>query len=250
MSKERILAIGAHSDDMEQFVGGTLIHFVKRGHKVTIAPLTDGRCGTDELTPDKIIAVRAKEQEKAAGIIGAKYINLGIKDGCVSVDLETVKKVVALIRDVNPQVIFTHPTVDYMSDHYNTGQLVIWAVPEAGHINFEAPSKKPAIEHNPHLYHTDPQGLVSLDGQFTRVNRVVDITETIDQKLEAFGAHVSQIDFLPNVTNAIDKTRRWAVIRGEQIGVAYAEGFCQNLLAQYPKDNILFKLLPGKVIDL
>jgi len=249
MFKQSILAIGAHPDDMEQFAGGTLIHLVKKGHEVTIAPLTDGRCGTNSLSPEEIIEIRAKEQQKAAKIIGAKYVNLGINDGCVSYDLETAKMVAALIRKVNPSIIITHPTIDYMTDHAHTGQLVIWAVPEARHKNFEAGEKQPLKKH-PYFYHTDPQGLTFADGQIARVNTVVDITETVDQKLEAFGAHKSQVDFLPNVVNAVDKTRRWAVIRGEQVGVSYAEGFSQNYLAQYPKRNILVELLLGKVFTL
>ena len=250
MSKESILAIGAHPDDMEQFAGGTLLHLVKQGHEVTVAPLTDGACGTKDLSVEEIIKIRAQEQKKAAQLLGVKYINLGIRDGCISYDLETTRKVVALIRKINPSIIITHPTVDYMADHAHTGQLVVWAVPEAGHKNFEVPTKKAAITHQPFVYHTDPQGLVYPDGQIAPVNTIVDITETIDQKLKAFGAHASQMDFLPNKMNAIDKTRRWAVIRGEQVGVAYGEGFCQNLLAQYPRKNILVELLPGKVYTL
>lgn len=250
MSKKSILAIGAHPDDMEQFAGGTLIQLVKKGHKVTIAPLTAGECGTSTLSANDIVKVRAKEQKKAAEIIGADYINLGIRDGCLPYDLETCRKVVALIRETKPTIIITHPTTDYMSDHAHAGQLVIWAVQEAVHKNFQAPTEAKAMENHPYVYHTDPQGLVGPDGQIARVNTVVDITQTIEQKLKAFGAHESQIDFLPNKINAVEKTRRWAQTRGEQAGIAYGEGFCQNLLAQYPRKNILVQILKDKVYTL
>src|SRR3990167_7652723 len=239
MNKQTILAIGAHPDDMEQFAGGTLRLLVKEGHKVTIAPLTDGACGTKDLTAEEIFKIRAKEQEKAAKILGCKLVNLGIRDGCIEDNLETARKIAALIRDETPQIIITHQTEDYMSDHYETGRLVIRALPEAGHKNFEAPTKSPNIKHHPYVYQTDPQGLTFADGQYSKVNTIVDITATIEDKLEAFAAHKSQIDFMPNVVNAVDKTRRWGVVRGEQALVEYGEGFNQVLLAQYPRKNIL-----------
>ena len=250
MNKQTILAIGAHPDDMEQFAGGTLRLLAKLGHKVTIAPLTDGACGTDDLSAEEIIKVRAQEQKKAAEILGVKVINLGIRDGCIEDNLATARKVAALIRDVNPQIIITHPTEDYMSDHYETGRLVIRALPEAGHKNFEAPTKSPNIKHHPYVYQTDPQGLTFADGQFSKVNTIVDITDMIEEKLKAFAAHESQADFMPNVMNAVDKTRRWAVIRGEQVLVEYGEGFNQVLLAQYPRKNILTELIGSKVYTL
>lgn len=250
MSKESILAIGAHPDDMEQFAGCTLRLLIKNGHNVTIAPLTDGACGTKDQSAEEIVRIRAGEQEDASKLLGAKSKNLGIRDGCVEDNLETAKKVAALIRDVNPQIIITHPTEDYMSDHYETGRVVIRALPEACHKNFEAPTKSPNLKHMPYVYQTDPQGLTFSDGQYAKVHTIVDITETVEEKLKAFATHESQMDFLPHRLNPVEKTRRWAVIRGEQAGFLFAEGFNQVLLAEYPKDNILLQLLPGKVFTL
>lgn len=252
MPKETILAIGAHPDDMEQFAGGTLIQLAKAGHDVTIAALTDGACGSKTVSAEEIVAIRIEEATKAAKIIGARYINLGIRDGSIEYNLENAKKVAGLIRDINPQVIITHPIDDYMSDHFHTGRLVLWAVPESKHKNFETESKAPPITDQPWVYHTDPQGLTFGDGQYTRVNTIVDISDVIDQKMEAFATHESQMGFLAhrNKGNAVEKTKRWAVIRGEQVRTEYGEGFCQQLSAEYPRKNILVELLPGKVITL
>lgn len=246
-----VLAIGAHPDDMEQFAGGTLILLQKAGYKVTIAPLTDGACGSQELPAEEIIAIREKESQAAAKIIGAKYRNLGIRDGCISYDLETTRKVAGLIRDVDPLIIITHPIVDYMTDHAHTGRLVLWAVPEAGHPNFETPSDSPAIEGMPYVYHTDPQGLIGDDGQIVRVNTIVDIGAVIEQKLEAFATHKSQVGFLKTgQINAAEKTRRWAITRGQQVRIGFGEGFYQELLEEYPRRNILKEILVEKVFTL
>src|SRR3990167_4742085 len=155
---KRVLAIGGHPDDMEQFAGGTLILLKKAGYKTIIAALTDGACGSKTASPHEIIEIRRSESEKAAKKLGADYINLGIRDGSIEYNLENTRKIAGLIRDVNPQIIITHPAKeDYMTDHWHTGALVLWAVPEAGHKNFETPSSSPVIEQQPYLYHTDPQ---------------------------------------------------------------------------------------------
>ena len=250
---KRVLAIGAHPDDIEQYCGGTLLLLGQAGYDITIAALTNGACGSKTLTGKEIISIRLKEAQTGAKLIGAKYLNLGIRDGCVEYNLETTKRLVKLVREINPQIIFTHPLVDYMTDHSHTGKLVLWALPESTHANFPANAKAPAQEHIPYVYHTDPQGLIGFDGQIVRASIIVDITDTIEQKLKAFAAHASQMDFLKfkqKEFDAVEKTRRWAVTRGEQVRVPYGEGFTQQLLEQYPRRNILAEVLGERVFTL
>src|SRR3990167_3837982 len=180
--KKSVLATGGHPDDMEQFAGGTLLLLKQAGYKVVIVALTSGECGSHTVTPEEIVRIRDKEARAGAKIIGAEFVNLGIRDGSIEYNLANTTKIVALIRDINPQIIITHPTSDYMTDHWHTGQLVLWAVPEAGHDNFPANSDAPAIAAHPYVYHTDTQGLIGSDGQIARVNTIVDITTTIEQK--------------------------------------------------------------------
>src|SRR3989344_1638078 len=248
--KKSVLAIGGHPDDMEQFAGGTLLLLKQAGYAVTIAALTDGACGSKTETAEEIVAIRLEEAQKAAEKIGAKYINLGIRDGSIEYSLENVRKIAGLIRDVNPQIIITHPSKeDYMTDHWHTGALVNWAIPEAGHKNFDADTDVPSITPQPYLYHTDPQSLVGSAGQIVQVNTIVDISDVIEQKLATFATHESQMGFLAHRKkgNAVEKTRRWAITRGEQVRVEYGEGFNQELLAEYPRRNILIEMLPGRV---
>jgi LmbE family N-acetylglucosaminyl deacetylase len=249
---KKVLAIGGHPDDMEQFAGGTLILLKKAGYDLTIAALTDGACGSRVATADEIIKIRLEESKKAAKKIGAKFINLEIRDGSIEYNLENTRKIAGLIRDENPEIIITHPTDDYMTDHWHTGALVIWAVPEAGHKNFETDSDKNPVHPQPYVYHTDPQSLVGKDGQITKVNTIVDVSDVIEKKLEAFAMHSSQMGLLAHRKkgNAVDKTRRWAITRGEQARVEYGEGFNQQLLAEYPRKNILKEILKDKVFTL
>ena len=193
---KKVLAIGGHPDDIEQFAGGTLALLSKSGADILIAALTAGECGSHDLPPEKIVNIRRKESENGAEILGAKFTNIGIRDGSLSYDLETTKKVVKLIREFRPDIIITHPVVDYMTDHAHTGRLVLWAVPESTHPNFPADTEAKALEKMPYVYHTDPQGLIDTEGQIARVNTIVDITSVIEQNLKAFASHNSQLGFL------------------------------------------------------
>lgn len=249
MTPKKILAIGGHPDDVEQFMGGTLMLLAKAGYEITVAAMTDGACGSHELSAEEIVKIRKEESENAAKLLGAKkFISVGIKDGSIEYNLENVRKLVALIREIQPDIILTHPTDDYMTDHWHTGALVLWAVPEARHENFEAPGT--VIPAYPHVYHCDPQGLTLSDGQIVRVNTIVDISTVIDEKMKAFAEHKSQLSFMDSHDDTIHKTKRWHITRGEQANVEYGEGFCQQLKAEYPKTNLLKTLLEDKVFTL
>lgn len=256
MANKEVLSIHGHPDDGEQFAGGTLLLLKKAGYGITIAALTDGACGSHTQTAEEIITIRLKEAQDAATLLGAKYVNLGIRDGSIEYNLENTRKLVKLIREVNPEIIITHPTEDYMTDHSHTGRLILWAIPEAGHKNFEAETDASPIERLPYTYHTDPQGLTLSDGQIVRVNTIVDISDVIEKKLEAFATHKSQMGFLfqgktqEGEPASARKTRRWAITRGEQVRIEYGEGFYQQLHAEYPRKNILVEILPGKVYTL
>ena len=75
-----VLAIGCHPDDLEINCGGTLAKCVKRGDKVTMVTLANGSAGHKVYTKEEIVAIRLEEAKKAAAVIGAEYICLGLDD--------------------------------------------------------------------------------------------------------------------------------------------------------------------------
>lgn len=254
MNSKKVLAIFAHPDDAEQFCGGTLILLKQKGYQILITALTAGECGSNKLKPSEIVIIRQKEAKLGASIIGADYQCMNIADGTVSYDLTTTKRIVKLIREYKPEIIFTHPIIDYMTDHSHLGKLLLWAIPETTHKNFQIDIKAKPLSKQPYLYHADPQGLIDASGQIVKVNRIVDINSVIEQKLKALSAHKSQMDFLTvknaSQINVIEKTRRWAITRGQQVRIKYGEGFSQQLLEQYPRNNILVQILKEKVFTL
>ena len=80
-----VLAFGAHGDDLEAFCGGTLALYARSGHKVVMCVVTDGR-GRPQGDPLEIAALRKKEAEASANVIGAELDWLGVPDGELTVN--------------------------------------------------------------------------------------------------------------------------------------------------------------------
>ena len=70
----KILAVGAHPDDIEIRCAGTLAKYYRRGDKITMVVVTDGRVGSNTIPQDKLVKVRRKEAEASAKHIKAELI--------------------------------------------------------------------------------------------------------------------------------------------------------------------------------
>jgi N-acetylglucosamine malate deacetylase 1 len=121
----RVLAVGAHPDDLEILAGGTLARFARSGDEVVMCHATTGNRGSFVHAADEIAAIRLDEARRAAEVIGAQHVTLGLDDGEVSsADPEHKRRVVDLVRDARPDLIITHHPQDCMGDHYEVSKLV------------------------------------------------------------------------------------------------------------------------------
>jgi LmbE family N-acetylglucosaminyl deacetylase len=119
----RVLAVGAHPDDIEILCAGTLAACKARGDEIFMAVATDGRMGHKEILPPELAQVRRKEQEAAAKILGAELVMLGFRDEYVF-DNEAARNVVMdLYRRVKPDFILTHWNGCYHPDHRSVEKL-------------------------------------------------------------------------------------------------------------------------------
>jgi LmbE family N-acetylglucosaminyl deacetylase len=222
----RVLAVGCHPDDLEIGCGGTLALYAKQGHEVFMAHVANGNLGHAVIKPSELREIRRKEARNAGEILGAKEVfSLDIGDLMVSEFNETlVTEMAALIRHTRPDVIITHAPQDYMRDHVQTGQLVFNAS-FASSVPHYAPDSQ-AFPLIPPIYHMDTLAGVN----FLPVD-YVDISETIDQKLEALACHESQIKWMleHDKIDFLDFVKTCAKFRGLQCGAKFAEGFgrCQ-----------------------
>lgn len=182
----RVLAIGAHPDDIEFGCGATLAKWSAAGAEVHLLVLTDGSKGTWDADADTaaLVATRQLEQQVAANTLGAAgVVYLGAVDGELENDAETRRHVCGVIRDVRPDVVLGHdPWKRYRlhPDHRRAGDVTIESIVAA---------------RDPHFFpgHGDPHrpsALVLFEPEF--VDHVEDVTEHLDTKVAALLAHRSQ----------------------------------------------------------
>jgi N-acetylglucosamine malate deacetylase 1 len=236
MVKMKVLAIGAHPDDIEILCAGTLARYAREGHEVFMCHLCSGDKGSAKHTSEEIAKIRRKEAIESAKIIGAVSIWGGLSDGEVVVDLDARKKVVDIIRQADPDLVITHSPTDYHADHINTSKLVFEAIYLAN-IKLWESDHEPSTK-LPYLYYMDTLAGVNFQPQ-----EYVDITDTIDTKIEMMLCMPSQLGWLKDMhnSNAPEFIEAVARFRGFQAAVQYAEAFYQQKM--YPQ-GLTKRVLP------
>jgi N-acetylglucosamine malate deacetylase 1 len=223
----RVLAIGAHPDDLELLCAGTLAAFRKRGDEVIMCHACDGNKGSLEYSSEEIAKIRRQEAIESSKIIDAESVWGGFIDGEVVLDLASRILVIDVIRRSNPDLIITHSPNDYHSDHVNVSKLVFEATYLASvklwKTNYPN-TNKVAV-----LYYMD-----TLAGVNFVPEEYVDISNTIEDKIKMMLKMKSQLGWLKEMhnTNAEEFIRTVARYKGFQAGVPYAEGFAQQKM--YP----------------
>jgi LmbE family N-acetylglucosaminyl deacetylase len=217
----RVLAVGAHPDDLEILCGGTLARFVREGHEVVMCHASLGNRGSFVHTSEEIARIRGAEARRAAELAGAEYATLGFSDAEINAaDTGQQRAVVDLVRDARPDLIITHYPDDYMSDHDEISKLVFDCSFHATLPLYE--TGKPHHSLVTPIYYMDTvMGLGFVPTEY------VDVTETIDTKTAMLEAHASQVEWLRDHDgiDVVDEMRTATRYRGQQCGVRYAEGF-------------------------
>ena len=127
----RVLAIGAHPDDIEFGCGATLATWAASGATVHLLVLTDGSKGTwdPEVDVDELVARRRAEQLEAAAVLGAAGVEfLDLLDGELEAGRAERATVCAVIRRLRPDTVLGHdPWKQYRihRDHRQAGWLAI-----------------------------------------------------------------------------------------------------------------------------
>lgn len=241
-----ILAIHAHPDDVEILAAGTVLQLIEGGHRVTIATMTPGDCGTVEYPPDEIASIRRSEAAAAAKLAGAGYVCAEFRDLAVFNDDASRRRVTELLRRVQPDLVITASPADYHCDHEATSALVRDACFGAPAPNYLTGGDAPALRAIPHLYFCDPDEGLDREGNEVRPQFVVDVSRFIDRKAEMLACHESQRNWLKKhhgMDNYIETMREWSGARGRLAGLEWAEGFRQYLCHPYPRTPLLQELL-------
>jgi len=232
----RILAIGAHPDDTEFLCAGTLAIYSKKGYEIFMCHVCDGNKGSLTYNSDELAKIRRDEAIQSAKVIGATSIWAGISDGEVVLDLDSRVKIIDVIRQANPDLIITHSPDDYHSDHINVSRLVFEAIYIANLKLWK--TSYPPSDKLPYLYYMDTEAGINFNP-----TEYVDITDTIETKIEMMLKNKSQVEWLKEMHkyDAIEVIKLVARFRGLQAGVMYAEAFIQQKM--YPQ-GLTKRVLP------
>lgn len=225
--KKIFAAIFAHPDDADFTCSGSVAKWIDEGHEVHYVILTNGDKGTadPEMTSERLIATREKEQLEAAKILGVKsVIFLRHPDGMLVADLDLRKKIVRVLRQLRPTAIICgDPTMYWFGpgyinhpDHRAAAEAVLSAMyPASGNRNYYPELLDEGLEPHkiPELYISGTD----------KANLFIDISGTIDRKIAALKAHVSQLGDW-DVEGPI---KEWAEKDGQRADppVPYAEDF-------------------------
>ena len=191
-----VLVVMAHPDDAEFSSGGTIARWVREGSVVDYCLCTRGDKGTDDpdARPADVAAVREREQLAAAKVLGVRSVRfLAHPDGVLESTLELRRDIVAVIRELRPEAVICPdpqrrygPTFSNHPDHRVTGEATLDAVfpsardplvfPELRRAGLEPHKVSEVFVANP----IEP-------------TIAVDITTTLETKIEALREHRSQV---------------------------------------------------------
>lgn len=190
------LAVGAHPDDIEFTMAGTLLLLKEAGCEIHMWNLANGAYGSAEMGAAATAARRLDEAREAAAVAGAHYHPPLFEDLHVFYDAIALARVGAVVRDINPGIVLTHPRTDYMEDHEITCRLITSALFARAMPNFQTNPKRPASKGDTALYHALPHGMETPVRETVLPEFVVNIESKMRVKREMLACHRSQKEWL------------------------------------------------------
>ncbi|WP_226666846.1 bacillithiol biosynthesis deacetylase BshB1 [Metabacillus litoralis] len=220
MSKQLdILAFGAHPDDVEIGMGGTISKYVNQGLKIGICDLTMA-----ELSSNGTVELRQKEAKHAASILGvSERIQLSLPDRGLFLTEASINLIVSIIRKYKPDIVFVPYFEDRHPDHGHCAKLVEEALFSAGIKNYK--------DQSGHSSHRVRDLYYYMINGFHKPDFVIDISDTIQTKINSLEAYKSQFVMgkestsTPLTNGYIEAVESRERLYGKEVGVMYAEGF-------------------------
>ena len=212
----RVLVIAAHPDDELLGLGGTVARHAAAGDEVTCVVVSEGASSRYESGADE--ALRASGRA-AAAILGTRELRfLGMRDQYLDgmPIIEVTRPVEAVVRELRPDVVYTHHWGDLNRDHRVVSEAVMVACRPVGDeyprqvLCFETPSSSE--------WSSPDLSLAFVPNHF------VDVSATIEKKLAAMACYTTEVRPHPH-PRALESLRARAAYWGQIVGRAYAEAF-------------------------
>ncbi|HSU54133.1 MAG TPA: PIG-L family deacetylase, partial [Candidatus Dormibacteraeota bacterium] len=196
MGKKAAIAIGAHPDDIEFYMAGTLLLLAKAGYETHYLNLASGNCGSAQYNATTTRSIRNTEARTAAKILGSQFHTNLTDDLEILYQLDLLRSLSAIIREVKPTIVLAHSPQDYMEDHTNASRLAVSATFTRGMPNFRTSPSRPVAEYPVTLYHAMPHGLRDQLRKRIEPGSFVNTTAVHKTKRDALAAHKSQQGWL------------------------------------------------------
>ena len=196
MKTKIAIAIGAHPDDIEFYMAGTLLLLKRAGYDIHYFNLANGCCGSQQYNARQLSRIRLAEAKRAAKVLGAHFHPPVCNDLEILYELKLLRRVAAVIREVKPNVVLTHPPVDYMEDHTNTCRLVVTAAFAHAMPNFQSLPPRATADYDVTVYHSIPHTMREPLRRLVIPESFVNVETTLSIKRAALAEHHSQQDWL------------------------------------------------------
>jgi N-acetylglucosamine malate deacetylase 1 len=232
----RALMIGAHPDDCEFKTGGLAAHYRARGHIVKFVSATNGEAGHHTMGGGPLAQRRYEETRRVAEVANIEYEVMESPDGKLEADLATRERFIRLIREFQPDLVFTHRSNDYHPDHRRTGILV----QDASYL-IRVPNICPLV---PHLSTTPI--ILYMQDHFRKPipfmpDVVVDIDSVMDVKARMLHCHTSQMyewlaydgGYLDQIPATDEERLSWLRERQIRRDGNVADRFREQLITRY-----------------
>jgi LmbE family N-acetylglucosaminyl deacetylase len=222
---DRFMVIAAHPDDADFGPAATAARWIDAGSEGWLVCCTSGDQGGEDpdIDPLELAALRESEQRAAAAVVGYAGVSfLHAPDGALANDLALREQLVREIRTFRPDAVFaTDPESLFHggrgvnhTDHRAAGMAAIDAVYPAARNPMAFPwlARSGLAAHRVrrlYLFWSD------------KTDAWVDVTDTLERKIDALRAHASQIH---DPDGLAERIRSRAAEAGREIGVAAADG--------------------------
>lgn len=219
-----ILVFGAHADDAEIGMAGTIVKHTRAGYRVGICDLT---CA--EMSSNGTVELRKQEAESASAVLGLSMrSNLGLPDRGLFRTEEHIRRIVAEIRKWAPRIVFAPYWEDRHPDHIACSGLVEEAVFNAK-LRRYMPEMPPVTVSQTYFYFINDLG---------RADLTVDVTDFYTEKEASLRCYASQFTgptqgsdavATPLTAQYVQRVQARDSLLGQKCGIGYAEGFASRL---------------------
>ncbi len=207
------VCVGAHPDDVEIGMGGTIAKMVRLGARVMIVDLTNG-----EPTPSGDEKTRAEEAARAADVLGAERRTLSQPNRYLFDTVEARTELAEVLRETRPRMLFVPYPVDAHPDHVAAASISLAA-------RFYAKFTKTKMKGEPYFPPRVFRYMAVHQRMVVEPSFVVDVTEDLETKMASLRCYESQFILNPANTHVISEVEGAATMWGSLANVTAGEPF-------------------------